>query len=120
MGTYGYCAPEYLRTGQLCAKSDVYSFGVVLLELIAGRRVIDCSRSDGEQSLVAWAAPMFGQPKRFHELVDPRLVMAMQAPPPAELNQAVGVATMCLQEHHALRPVMADVVMALSYLATGS
>ncbi|KAL8470879.1 hypothetical protein ACS0TY_033450 [Phlomoides rotata] len=30
MGTYGYCAPEYQRTGQLTPKSDVYRFGVVL------------------------------------------------------------------------------------------
>ncbi|KAJ1273665.1 hypothetical protein BS78_05G002200 [Paspalum vaginatum] len=118
MGTYGYCAPEYLRTGKLSVKSDVYSFGVLLLELITGRRAIDVSRPDGEQSLVGWAAPLFGDPRRLHELVDPRLVMAMQPPAPSELKQAVGVASMCLQEHHAVRPVMADVVMALSGLST--
>jgi serine/threonine-protein kinase PBS1 len=117
MGTYGYCAPEYLRTAKLSAKSDVYSFGVLLLELITGRRALDASRPDGEQSLVGWAAAMFGDPARLHELVDPRLVMAMQSPPASELKQAVGLAAMCLQEHPALRPVMTDVVFALDFLA---
>ena len=54
MGTYGYCAPEYQRTGQLTVKSDVYSFGVVLLELITGRRAIDTSKPNAEQNLVCW------------------------------------------------------------------
>lgn len=54
MGTYGYCAPEYQRTGQLTVKSDVYSFGVVLLELITGRRAIDTTRPNKEQNLVTW------------------------------------------------------------------
>lgn len=54
MGTYGYCAPEYVRTGHVTLKSDVYSFGVVLLELITGRRVIDTTRPNEEQNLVAW------------------------------------------------------------------
>jgi serine/threonine-protein kinase PBS1 len=116
MGTYGYCAPEYLRTGRLSAKSDVYSFGVLLLELVTGRRAIDTSRPDGEQSLVAWAATLLKTEQE--KLVDPRLVMAMQRPDSAELNQVVGVAVMCLQEQPALRPVMADVVTSLAFLAT--
>lgn len=56
MGTYGYCAPEYQRTGQLTVKSDVYSFGVVLLEMITGRRAIDTTRRNEEQTLVAWVS----------------------------------------------------------------
>lgn len=56
MGTYGYCAPEYQRTGQLTVKSDVYSFGVVLLELITGRRAIDTTRPTREQNLVSWVS----------------------------------------------------------------
>lgn len=54
MGTYGYCAPEYQRTGQLTVKSDVYSFGVVLLELITGKRAIDNRRRSDQQNLVTW------------------------------------------------------------------
>lgn len=54
MGTYGYCAPECVRTGLFTLKSDVYSFGVVLLELITGRRAIDTTRPNEEQNLVSW------------------------------------------------------------------
>jgi len=56
MGTYGYCAPEYQRTGQLTVKSDIYSYGVVLLELITGRRTIDNTRPSREQNLVSWVS----------------------------------------------------------------
>jgi len=119
MGTYGYCAPEYVRMGHLTVKSDVYSFGVVLLELITGRRVIDDARPEGEQNLVAWAAPMFGEQRRLQELVDPRLLGdEEEAPCGKELKQAVAVAAMCLQEEDTVRPIMSDVVMALSFLAT--
>lgn len=58
MGTYGYCAPEYARTGHLTVKSDVYSFGVVLLELITGRRAIDTTKQTHEQNLVTWVCIM--------------------------------------------------------------
>lgn len=56
MGTYGYCAPEYARTGHLTVKSDVYTFGVVLLELISGRRAIDTAKPTNEQNLVTWVS----------------------------------------------------------------
>lgn len=52
MGTYGYCAPEYAKTGKLTRKSDEYSFGLVLLELISGRRSADHCRPLGERNLV--------------------------------------------------------------------
>lgn len=56
MGTYGYCAPEYIKTGHLTAKSDVYSFGIFLLELITGRRAIDTSKLKKDQILVDWVS----------------------------------------------------------------
>ncbi|KMS94830.1 hypothetical protein BVRB_014920, partial [Beta vulgaris subsp. vulgaris] len=113
MGTYGYCAPEYQRTGQLTPMSDVYSFGVVLLELITGRRAIDTKRSNHEQNLVTWAHPYFSNAARYPELADPLLNGDF---PVKGLNQAVAIAAMCLQEEETARPLMSDVVTALSFL----
>ncbi|KFK39798.1 hypothetical protein AALP_AA3G289400 [Arabis alpina] len=115
MGTYGYCAPEYQKTGQLTVKSDVYSFGVVLLELITGRRVIDTTRPCHEQNLVTWAQPIFREPTRFPELADPLLRGEF---PEKSLNQAVAVAAMCLQEEPIVRPLISDVVTTLSFMST--
>lgn len=115
MGTYGYCAPEYQRTGQLTPKSDVYSFGVVLLELITGRRSIDTRRPNHEQNLVTWAQPVFREPAKYPELADPLLRGDF---PLKSLNQAVAIAAMCLQEEETARPLMSDVVTALSFLTT--
>ncbi|CAL5421060.1 unnamed protein product [Camellia sinensis] len=114
MGTYGYCAPEYAMTGQLTVKSDVYSFGVVFLELITGRKAIDSTRPPGEQNLVAWARPLFNDRRKFAKLADPRLQGKY---PMRGLYQALAVASMCIQEQAAARPLIGDVVTALSYLA---
>ncbi|CAI9785048.1 unnamed protein product [Fraxinus pennsylvanica] len=114
MGTYGYCAPEYAMTGQLTVKSDVYSFGVVFLELITGRKAIDGTRPHGEQNLVAWAQPLFNDRRKFAKLADPRLHGKY---PMRGLYQALAVASMCIQEQAAGRPLIGDVVTALSYLA---
>ncbi|XP_057496772.1 serine/threonine-protein kinase PBS1-like [Actinidia eriantha] len=113
MGTYGYCAPEYAMTGQLTVKSDVYSFGVVFLELITGRKAVDSTRPSGEHNLVAWARPLFNDRRKFVKLADPRLQGQY---PMRGLYQALAVASMCIQEQAAARPLIGDVVTALSYL----
>lgn len=115
MGTYGYCAPEYAMTGQLTVKSDIYSFGVVLLEIISGRRAIDNSRRAGEQNLVAWARPLFKDRRKFSQMVDPMLHGEY---PVRGLYQALAVAAMCVQEQPSMRPLMSDVVTALTFLAS--
>lgn len=115
MGTYGYCAPEYAMTGQLTIKSDVYSFGVVLLEIISGRKAIDPARPVAEQNLVAWARPLFRDRRLFTKMADPLLKGRY---PRRGLYQALAVAAMCLQEQAATRPLIGDVVTALTYLAS--
>ncbi|CAM8945894.1 unnamed protein product [Rhodiola kirilowii] len=115
MDDYEYCAPEYERSGEVTVKSDVYSFGIVLLELITGRRAMDPSRPQAEQNLVTWALPLFKDPKRFRGLADPRLNGQY---PETGLNQVVAIAAMCLQEEGSIRPLISDLVDALSFLAT--
>lgn len=115
MGTYGYCAPDYAMTGQLTFKSDIYSFGVVLLELITGRKAIDNMRSAAEQNLVAWARPLFKDRRKFAHMADPVLEGEY---PVRGLYQALAIAAMCVQEQPNMRPLIADVVTALNYLAS--
>ncbi|KAI3466581.1 hypothetical protein Pfo_023244 [Paulownia fortunei] len=114
MGTYGYCAPEYAKTGQLTTKSDVYSFGVVFLEIISGRRAIDNTKPPEEENLVSWAKPLFKDRSKFTLMADPLLEGNY---PVKGLYQALAVAAMCLQEEASTRPLIGDVVTALEYLA---
>ncbi|KAK4779488.1 hypothetical protein SAY87_015594 [Trapa incisa] len=117
MGTYGYCAPDYAMTGQLTFKSDIYSFGVVLLELITGRKAYEPFKGRKEQYLVAWARPMFRDRNQFQLMVDPKL----QGQYPVKgLYQALAIAAMCVQEQPNMRPIISDVVTALTYLSSQS
>lgn len=59
---------------------------------------------------------MFRDPKRFVELIDPLIKGEV---PKKSLNQAVAVAVMCLQDDGTVRPLIGDVVTALSFLWIG-
>lgn len=57
---------------------------------------------------------MFNDRRKFSKLADPRLQGRY---PMRGLYQALAVASMCIQEQAAARPLIGDVVTALSYLA---
>lgn len=57
---------------------------------------------------------MFNDRRKFPKLADPRLQGRY---PMRGLYQALAVASMCIQEQSATRPLVGDVVTALSYLA---
>ncbi|KAF3784223.1 putative receptor-like protein kinase, partial [Nymphaea thermarum] len=113
MGTYGYAAPEYVRTGHLTAESDVYSYGVVLLELLTGRRSVDKSRPSREQSLADWARPLLRERRRLLGIIDPRLGGDY---PVRSVHKAAILAYHCLNQNPKARPLMRDVVDSLDPL----
>ncbi|KAM7270188.1 hypothetical protein ACFE04_029402 [Oxalis oulophora] len=61
------------------------------------------------------AEPVFKDPSSFSTLADPLLKGNF---PARGLNQAVAVAAMCLQEEAPVRPLISDVVSALSFLGS--
>uniref|UniRef100_N1R4Z8 Serine/threonine-protein kinase PBS1 n=2 Tax=Triticinae TaxID=1648030 RepID=N1R4Z8_AEGTA len=72
MGTSGYCAPEYLESGELTIKSDVFSFGVVIVEVITGRNALGWSLTRAEPTLAEWATPLTRR-NDFTKYADPAL-----------------------------------------------
>ncbi|KAL4273338.1 hypothetical protein GQ457_13G015000 [Hibiscus cannabinus] len=89
--------------------------GLEYLHDKANPPAIDNTRSHGEHNLVAWAQPLFKDRRKFHKMADPLLQGRY---PMRGLYQALAVAAMCLQEQAATRPLIGDVVTALSYLAS--
>ncbi|GFZ14859.1 protein kinase superfamily protein [Actinidia rufa] len=63
----------------------------------------------------ASARPLFKDRRKFSQMADP--VLQGQYPVRG-MYQALAVAAMCVQEQPNLRPLIADVVTALSYLAS--
>ncbi|KAG8479688.1 hypothetical protein CXB51_029238 [Gossypium anomalum] len=114
MDNHGYNAPEYTKSGTATLMTDVYSFGVILLELISGKKPIDPSKPEDQQDLVAWAQPIFKEPKHFSQMADPLLEKRF---PERGLNQAVAIAAMCVQEEAAARPLISDLASVLSFLS---
>ncbi|KAE9453205.1 hypothetical protein C3L33_14875, partial [Rhododendron williamsianum] len=100
-----------LRFALLC----IFYFGVVFLEIITGRKAIDSNRAPGDHNLVAWAKPLFKDRRKFPKMADPLLQGRY---PIRGLYQALAVAAMCLQEQASTRPLIGDVVTALTYLAS--
>ncbi|KAJ9696329.1 hypothetical protein PVL29_008519 [Vitis rotundifolia] len=127
-GTFGYLAPEYLMHGIVDEKTDVYAFGVLLLELVTGRRALECS----QRSLVTWAKPLLKK-NDIQELVDPFLAgdqynsrqmknqiqelvdpfLADDHYNSQQMNLLVLAASLCIQRSSILRPQMRQVVEIL-------
>ncbi|KAL8151529.1 hypothetical protein V2J09_021337 [Rumex salicifolius] len=101
-GTFGYLAPEYLMHGIVDEKTDVFSFGVLLLELITGRRALDCS----QQSLVLWAKPLLKNGS-VKELIDSSLGKDYDS---RQMNLMLLAASLCIQRSSIRRPSMSQLV----------
>ncbi|RID74824.1 hypothetical protein BRARA_B01903 [Brassica rapa] len=108
-GTIGYLAPEYAMRGHLTEKTDVYAFGVVALELVSGRPNSDEILDDEKKYLLEWAWNLHEKGREV-ELIDDRLSEFNVE----EVKRVIGVALLCTQASHSLRPPMSRVVALLS------
>ncbi|KAK1351640.1 Concanavalin A-like lectin/glucanase superfamily [Heracleum sosnowskyi] len=78
-GTFGYLAPEYVKTGRASKESDIYGFGVVILEIVTGRRSSDTPNdANPEWGLVEWVWNLYGS-EELLSAVDERLNMVFDA-----------------------------------------
>ncbi|KVI02863.1 hypothetical protein Ccrd_018876 [Cynara cardunculus var. scolymus] len=138
MLVYEYLAPEYASSGKLTEKSDVFSFGVMLLELLTGRKPIDPTSNQMEDSLVEWVGSdlfaIFGflasmmislnecnefcgpllakalEDQNYNELVDPRLEGNYE---PNEVARMACCAAASIRHSSKQRPKMSQIVRAL-------
>ncbi|KAG4171480.1 hypothetical protein ERO13_A12G212100v2 [Gossypium hirsutum] len=110
VGTYGYAAPEYVKTGHLTIQSDIWTFGVVLYEILTGRRAVERNRPPLEQKLLDWVKEFPPDSKKFRLLIDPRLGNSYSS----SAAQKVGkLANSCLNKNAKERPTMSEVVESL-------
>ncbi|EOA39563.1 hypothetical protein CARUB_v10008183mg [Capsella rubella] len=108
-GTIGYLSPEYVMLGHLTEKTDVFAFGIVALEVVSGRPNSSPELDDDKQYLLEWAWSLH-QEQRDLEIVDPDLTSFDEE----EVKRLVGVAFLCTQTDHAIRPTMSRVVGMLT------
>ncbi|GJN26849.1 hypothetical protein PR202_gb14810 [Eleusine coracana subsp. coracana] len=110
MGTFGYAAPDYVKTGHLTTKSDVWSFGVVLYEILTARRSIERNRPRNEQKLLDWVRRHPPESEQFGEIMDARLQGRYSMRGAREVAM---LANACLAKHAKDRPTMREVVERL-------
>lgn len=110
-GTLGYTAPEYAIQGQLSEKVDTYSFGIVMLEIISGRRCNEMQSESVADYLLENAWKLYENDMHL-SLVDKTLDPSEYREEDAK--RIIEIALMCTQSPVTLRPIMSEVVIALS------
>ncbi|KAL1819045.1 hypothetical protein ACET3Z_013914 [Daucus carota] len=113
-GTFGYLAPEYVRTGRASKESDVYSFGVVILEIVTGRRSVNVLQ-DGksEMGLVEWIWNLYGSGELLLA-VDGRLNKEFDA---SQVECLMIVGLWCAHPDQNFRPSIRQAIQVLNFEA---
>ncbi|CAL5386621.1 unnamed protein product [Camellia sinensis] len=109
VGTLGYLAPEFSRTGQATTSTDVYSFGVFMLEVACGRKPIEIQRLPEEMVLIDWVIENWKQ-GTILEASDPRLRGEYLK---EEMELVLKLGLFCSHPNVAVRPSMRQVVQYL-------
>ncbi|PRQ48396.1 putative protein kinase RLK-Pelle-L-LEC family [Rosa chinensis] len=111
VGTLGYMAPEYFKTGRASKESDVYSCGVVILEIATGKRSVDRMGEDLEMGLIEWVWDLYGK-GNFLMAMDEKLHLDYNEKQ-AECMIVVGL--WCIHPNKSLRPSIRQAVHVLNF-----
>ncbi|GAY60142.1 hypothetical protein CUMW_199710 [Citrus unshiu] len=113
MGTWGYCAPEYTRTGVFNEKSDVFSFGVFLFELLTGWDVSDLVK-DAHDLVCPFNEYLknYFEDNRFTEILDPIIVEdVLSIEKERQLHASAQLTFECIKDSPADRPSMMSLIL---------
>ncbi|KFK30833.1 hypothetical protein AALP_AA6G031600 [Arabis alpina] len=109
-GTWGYLAPDHVRTGCATTATDVFAFGVLLLEVACGRRPIEIQNVSGERVfLVDWVIRFWIEGKIL-DAKDPNLGSVYDR---REVELVLKLGLMCSHSEPLVRPSMRQVIQYL-------
>ncbi|KAL7088967.1 hypothetical protein ACP275_13G160300 [Erythranthe tilingii] len=103
VGTVGYLAPEFVRSGRASMQTDVFGFGVLILEVVCGRRPIQ----GGEPPLVEWVWDLLRR-EELITAVDSRL-KARGNLDEEEVERVLHLGLLCAHPDPSARPSMRQV-----------
>ncbi|KAE9586000.1 hypothetical protein Lal_00010280 [Lupinus albus] len=113
VGSFGYIAPEYIKTTRVSEKVDVFSFGVILLELTTGK---EATYGDEHSSLAEWALRQVQLGSDIYELLDKDV---MELGYVDEMRIVFKLGIMCTATLPASRPSMKEAVQILQRCGEG-
>ncbi|KAG5381546.1 hypothetical protein IGI04_033016 [Brassica rapa subsp. trilocularis] len=110
-GTWGYLAPDHMRTGKTTTATDVFSFGVLLLEVACGRRPIQVHKKSGETVLLVDWVFGFWSEGNILDAKDPNLGTEFDQ---REVEMVLKLGFWCSHFNPEARPTMRQVLHYLS------
>ncbi|ESQ37903.1 hypothetical protein EUTSA_v10028492mg [Eutrema salsugineum] len=108
-GTWGYLAPDHIRTGKATTATDVFAFGVLLLEVACGRRPIEIQNTE-RVLLVDWVYGFWTE-GNILDAKDPNLGTEYDQ---REVEMVLKLGLLCSHSEPHARPTMRQVLHYLS------
>ncbi|EFH56321.1 predicted protein [Arabidopsis lyrata subsp. lyrata] len=109
-GTFGYMAPELMRTGRSTTGTDVYAFGVFMLEVSCGRKLFESQAEPEEVVLADWAINRWEN----GDIVEAANESIREDHDKGQLELVLKLGVLCSHRDEEIRPDMATVVKILN------
>ena len=114
VGTVGYGAPEYSRSGRLTEKTDVYCFGVLLFELLIG---VWNHQYGGYSLQLLRKIKDYGQNIEIEMIIDPKILEEVEEKGMRQhLKEVPEIAVICTADDENHRPSMVDIASKLKII----